>query len=96
MENSKDLTKKKLWEWHSNIYDLKTIENDVAQIWNCSPYVMICSSSSGDEDPDLTINLEMNKEFKWANDGSGWHWHKSWNLPSFKISVTVRQPVMQS
>ena len=81
--------KQRQWEWHSNIYDLKTSSNDLTQIWNCSPYVMICAGKSNtDEDPEININIEMNRNFKW-NEAVGWNWHKSWNIPTISVSFSV-------
>ena len=78
------------WEWQNNTYDLKVTKNETTQIWNCSPYVMICGSlNTGlDEDPEINITIEMNRNFKWSEQ-TGWHWHKSWNIPTITVEFSV-------
>jgi len=79
---------KKDWKWQSNIYDLKVTDGDVSQIFSCAPYVMICSAYPDEDDPETVVNVEMSREFKWTED-LGWHWHKSWNLPSIRLRLTI-------
>ena len=84
----------KRWEWQPNIYDLKTFDDATTTVWNCSPYVMICGLDSQGLDPIVTVHLEMSKVFLHSPD-MGWHWHKSWKLPSFKLTVSVADPESQ-
>ena len=88
MEDVDIKTAKKEWIWHPNIYDLKTTTLDSTQIWNCSPYVMICSYQVTEEDPEIIVAIEMEKVFKW-NKQFGWNWHKTWNIPTITISLTI-------
>ena len=79
-------SKKRVWTWHPNIYDLKTTTVDTSQIWNCSPYIMICSGVSEDEDPEIVVTIEMNRDFKWTKN-NGWTWHKTWKMPTINVSM---------
>jgi hypothetical protein len=88
MEEGEAKKAKKQWVWHPNIYDLKTATVDSTQIWNCSPYVMICSFLNSEEDPEVVVNIEMDKEFKWSPD-VGWIWHKTWNIPTISLGMTM-------
>lgn len=78
----------KRWEWQTNIYDLKTFDEATTTVWNCSPYVMICGLGSGLGNPDVYVHLEMSRPFLYSSE-AGWHWHKSWKLPSFKVQIEI-------
>lgn len=82
-------TGKKQWEWYPNIYDLKVFHDDSYFVWNCSPYIMICPTEPPDSDPELVVNIEMRRIFKWTPPPIGWNWHKSWNIPRIVVSVSV-------
>lgn len=78
----------KTWVWHPNIFDLKIIGADSVQLWNCSPYVMFSSEKQDEEDPELVVNIEMKRGFEW-DDENGWTWHKTWNIPPIKVTISL-------
>ena len=87
----------KKWEWLPCIYDFKQTTDGKEIVWNFSPYVMLSSGDSNvsiycsnfqEEDPDINIVIEMEKTFKY-DPRVGWNWHKSWNLPTISIILSV-------
>ena len=77
------------WEWQNNTYDLKVTKNETTQIWNCSPYVMICDAFGPNIDPEFSISIEMNRSFEWTKN-KGWTWHRNWTLPSITLGFSVK------
>lgn len=80
------------WQWHPNIFDLHRYVNDNLVSFNCAPYVMITKGEEEDHEPELSVAIEMSRPFK-KEDNLGYHWHKSWNIPTIDLLVTLEDSV---
>lgn len=38
------------------------------------------------------ISIKMDKELDYSESMGSWLWHKSWNLPFFKVSIDFINP----
>lgn len=43
-------------------------------------------------EPNINLKIQMNKMFLY-HDQLGWNWHKSWNIPSMKVEIELKNPV---
>jgi len=80
------------WEWIPCNYDFKqTTEDGLDIFYNLSPSIALTNPKGNGKEPKVEIDIECEKNFIY-NDELGWNWHKSWNIPNFKVRVEIFDP----
>eukprot|EP01017_Pseudomicrothorax_dubius_P049828 TRINITY_DN9325_c0_g1_i4.p1 TRINITY_DN9325_c0_g1~~TRINITY_DN9325_c0_g1_i4.p1 ORF type:complete len:315 (-),score=32.05 TRINITY_DN9325_c0_g1_i4:48-992(-) len=80
-----------IWTWTSVDCALRFEKEGKQVSWNLSPSISLGSRGEGAPEPEVRVEIEMDKKLLLTSSNE-WHWHKSWNLPTFTVRLQARDP----